>query len=91
MEMVGSNVPALRKGKRRIPIVVDEESGIRNAIGQFLPSSNRLQCWNHTINAAKAWLKKRGATSSEVPLYVSHICELFHQPSEKSVYHIWRS
>ena len=83
MEMVGANVPALRKGKHRIPIVVDEESGIRNAIKQFLPNSKRLQCWNHTINAAKAWLKKHGATSSEVPVYVSHIRELFHQPSEK--------
>lgn len=29
----------------------------------------------------KFWLRKHGATSSEVPVYVSDIRELLHQPS----------
>ena len=30
------------------------------------------------------WLRKHGATSAEIPVYVSHIRELFHQPSIES-------
>lgn len=29
----------------------------------------------------KAWLKKHGAGSSEVPVYVSHLREMLNQPS----------
>ena len=31
------------------------------------------------INAVKFWLRKHGATASEVPVYVSDIQDLFHQ------------
>jgi len=40
-----------------------------------------LRCWNHTINAAKAWLKKHGATSQEILVYVSHLRELLNRSS----------
>ena len=33
----------------------------------------------HAINAVKFWLRKHGATASEVPVYVSDIRDLFHQ------------
>ena len=44
----------------------------------------RLRCWNHTINAMKGWLKKHGATNSEVPAYVSHLRELLNSTSKES-------
>ena len=51
------------------------------AIQKNLPKVVWLRCWNHTINAAKVWLKKHGATSQEVPIYVSHLRELLNQCS----------
>ena len=36
------------------------------------------------VNAVKTWLKKHGATSVEVPVYISHIRELLNQASHNS-------
>ena len=33
--------------------------------------------------SAKMCLRKHGATASEVPVYISHLWELFHQETEK--------
>ena len=44
----------------------------------------RLRCWNHTINSVKAWLKKHGANSSEIPVYVSHLRELLNEDDSSS-------
>lgn len=30
----------------------------------------------------KAWLKQHGASASEIPVYVSHVRDLLHQPSK---------
>ena len=57
----------------------DVHSG--QAIQKHLPKVVCLRCWNHTINAAKVWLKKHVATSQEVPVYVSHLRELLNQCS----------
>ena len=84
MKHVNHVVPALSKCQRNIPIVADNEEGICKAINQHLPRLTRLRCWNHTINAAKAWLRKHGASGSEIPIYVSHLRELFCQPSEEA-------
>ena len=84
MKHVNHVVPALSKCQRNIPIVADNEEGICRAIDQHLPRLTRLRCWNHTINAAKAWLRKHGASGSEFPIYVSHLRELFCQPSEEA-------
>ena len=48
----------------------------------MLPSVYRLRCWNHTINSTKAWLRRHGATSTEIPVYVASMHELFHQATE---------
>ena len=32
----------------------------------------------------KLWLQRHGANSSEIPVYVSYLRELFHQPSEEA-------
>ena len=39
------------------------------------------------INAVKFWLRKHGATASEVPVYVSDIRDLFHQ--ENNYMYVW--
>ena len=36
----------------------------------------------HIINSAKLWLRRHGAVAAEVPVYVSHLRELFHSESE---------
>jgi hypothetical protein len=41
----------------------------------------RLRCWNHTINAVKAWLRKHGATSAEIPVYISQLRDMLNQSS----------
>ncbi len=51
------------------------------AIEKHLPKVIRLHCWNHTINAVKVWLKKHGASSAEVPVYISHLREMLSQSS----------
>lgn len=80
MKHVSKILPPLGKA---IPIVTDDEAGICNAIDLYLPKLARIRCWNHTINAAKVWLRGHGATSSEIPVYVSNLRELFHKPSKE--------
>jgi len=58
------------------------KKAICNAIDKVLPGVYRLRCWNHTINRVKMWLCNHGAMSSEVPVYIASIRELFHQASE---------
>ncbi len=80
MKYVVEAIPTLKRTS--IPIVTDDEAAICSAIDKYLPNLSRIRCWNHTINAAKNWLRKHGATGSEIPVYTGHLRELFHQPSE---------
>ena len=64
--------------------VVDDEMAICNAIDESLSGVARVRCWNHTIYPVKLWLQRHGAISSEIPVYVSYLRELFHQPSEEA-------
>ena len=100
MQCLTDRIPSLVSGKKNIPLVTDEEVGIKvvscdifdvnksfyytdehsgQAIQKNLSKVVWLRCWNHTIKAAKVWLKKHGATSQEVLVYVSHLCELLNQ------------
>ena len=45
--------PVLKKQSNQIPFVTDDEAGIIKAIDACLPAARRIQCWNHTFNAAK--------------------------------------
>ena len=83
MQLVSENVPTLRNGFKKIPMVSDNEQGICQAIDDHLANVQRLQCWNHMISAAKRWLHSHGAQAAEIPYYVSSLRELFHQPSEE--------
>lgn len=80
MSVMATHLPSLVNGKSTIPLVTDDEKGFA-AIGNNLPKIHRLLCWNHLISAVKFWLRKHGATSAEVPVYVSDVRELLHQPS----------
>ena len=86
MKFINLKIPSLSKLKSPIPIVTDDETGICNAIDKCLPGVYHLQCWNHLINSIKLWLRRHGATSAEIPVYVSHLRQLFHQESEDA-YH----
>ena len=48
---------------------------------QVPAKSYKDSCWNHTINAIKTWLRKHGAASTEIPVYISHVRELLNQVS----------
>ena len=77
MEVIASQLPSLVQGSSRIPMVTDDEKGFVQAVDKVL---------HHVINATKLWLRRHGATSSEVPVYVSHLRELFHQESRQGYY-----
>ena len=77
-------IPSLSTIKAPVPMVVDDEMAICNAVDESLSGVARVRCWNHTINAVKLWLQRHGANSSEIPVYVSYLRELFHQPSEEA-------
>ena len=75
--VIAKELPSLVNGSQMIP---DDEKAF-NTIERYLPKVRRLLCWNHIINGAKLWLRQHGATSREVPVYVSDIRDLLHQPS----------
>ena len=83
MSHMRSLLPSLQKPHSLIPNVVHSETGFNNAICANLAGLVLLKCWNHIINAAKSWSQNYGATSAEIPVYISHLRDLFHQPSEE--------
>ena len=84
MKIVAQELPFLASNstKKLVPLVTDDEKGFFEAIEFHLPNIRRFLCWNHAINAVKFWLRKHGATASEVPVYVSDIRDLLHQETE---------
>lgn len=84
MRTLAAMIPNLVKGKCRVPIVTDDEVGISQAIGKYLPNLQHVNCWNHTINAIKVWLRNHGATAAEIPAYISYVRELLNQPDSTS-------
>ena len=80
MRIIATEIPFLSNGKNTTPLVTDDEKGFE-AIDNILPKVHRFLCWNHVINSAKMWLRQHGASSAEVPVYVSDIRDLLHQPS----------
>ena len=68
-------------------MVTDDEKGFE-VIDEYLPKIHRLLCWNHALNSAKRWLKSHGASSAEIPVYVSNLRTLFHQETEEKYLHL---
>ena len=82
MKVLASEIPSLVHGKLKFPIVTDDEKAFRSTINQYLPQCVQFFCWNHVINSAKLWLRRHGASTAEVPVYVCHLRDLFHNKSE---------
>ena len=80
MKFIAREIPSLVNGKSIIPMVTDDEKAFE-VIESNLPRVRRLLCWNHIISCAKLWLRQHGATSTEVPVYISDIRDLLHQQS----------
>ena len=80
MKIVAQELPFL--ASNFTPLVTDDEKGFFEAIEFHLPNIRRFLCWNHAINAVKFWLRKHGATASEVLVYVSDIRDLLHQETD---------
>ena len=79
MSLVEKELPSLVSIKSPIPIVTDDEQGVCNTIDNILTGVIHFKCWNHIINSVKLWLRRHGAKSAEIPVYVSNLRELFHQ------------
>lgn len=80
MKYVAVSCPTLanHRNEIKIPIVTDEERAICSSIDKWLPGVVRLRCWNHTFSAIRFWLRKHGATSTEIPVYLEDVRSLFH-------------
>ena len=85
MKHVAVNCPTLAncRNEINIPIVTDEERAICSSIDKWLTGVIRLRCWNHTFSAIRFWLRKHGATSTEIPVYLEDVRSLFHTATLK--------
>ena len=83
MQFISTKFPTLCQSDHpvKLPLVTDEEQTICSAIDKWVPGFIHLCCWNHTFSAAKFWLKKHGAISLEIPVYVEDLQSLFHSIS----------
>ena len=70
MLVFAKQLPYLVNETFEVPFVTEDEEGFTAAVDYHLGNVRRLLHWNHTINAAKLWLRKHGATTSKV-------CQLF--------------
>ena len=83
-EHLVKKIPNLKKSK--VPVVVDKEVGISNAIKKIVPEMPILHCWNN-IKDFKFWLGKQHVTSDEKLVYKNDLdtimnsnnIELFNQ------------
>ena len=85
MKFIAVSCPTLanHRNQNRIPMVTDEEHAICSSIDKWLPGVTRLRCWNYTFSAIKFWLRKHGATSREIPVYLEAVQSLFHTATLK--------
>ena len=56
-----------------IPVFVDKEPGITNAIRKVVPSASALHCWNHIKQDFKFWLGKQKVSSDQKSVYISDL------------------
>jgi len=85
MKFVSLIVPSLSKVKEPVPVVTDDEVGICQAIDKCLSGVHRLQCWNHLISVAKAWLRCHIAVADEIPVYVLHLHNYFIKRQKRGI------
>ena len=76
----GKGIPTLKKSN--CPIVTDKEQAIIDAIKKELPNLALVQCWNHLFRDVRLWLKRHGAPSTDVAVYLDDVWKLFQSSSE---------
>lgn len=73
MSLIKKDLPSLLSINSPVPIITDDEQSVCNAIDKILTGVILIKCWNHIINSVKLWLRRHGAKSSEIPVYVSNL------------------
>ena len=63
-------------------LVIDREKAIIKAAEIEVSNLQQLQCWNHIYRDIRFWLRKRGAPSTDITIYIDNISNLFHSASE---------
>ena len=70
--------------KKKIPIVVDREPGLKKAIRTMLPDCPILICWNHLRGDFKYWLTQNKVPSDNISLYFHQLKQMLHCESEEA-------
>jgi transposase-like protein len=70
--------------KKKIPIVVDREPGLKKAIRTILPDCAILTCWNHLRGDFKYWLTQNKVPSENISLYLHQLKQMLHCESEEA-------
>ncbi len=78
VEILAEHVPAINSSN--VVLVTDGEEAF-NVFESAFPKLNKVFCWNHILGAAKDWLHKHGATSTDIAVYTEHIKTLLHEPT----------
>ena len=70
---LAEKVPNLKK--KKIPLIVDREKGINNAI-KLYPNLCPFFCWNHICQDIKHWVQTHNGTSHDIHVYTAHVLQL---------------
>lgn len=70
--------------KKKIPIVIDREPGLKKAIRTILPDCPILTCWNHLRGDFKYWLTQNKVPSDNISLYLHQLKQMLHRESEEA-------
>ena len=66
-----------------VPLVVDKEIGITNAIAKTVPNLPILHCWNHVKRDFKFWLGKQKLPSDQNNVYTSALESILDSDSKE--------
>ena len=77
----GNLIPSIKSSQSCI--VTDREDAIIKAARLELPTLHHLQCWNHLYRDIRFWLRKHGALSTDIAVYLDDVSHLFQSCSEE--------
>ena len=76
------HIPSLKTTKSCM--VTNKERAITKAIELEVPDLKMVQCWNHLFRDTCFWLRKRGAPTADITIYIDDMSQLFHSLSEEA-------
>ena len=79
-EFIAEKVPILKSTS--IPFITDREPALTNAVKMFFPDMAVFHCWNHIRRDFKEELRKQGADSTEMSVYLSEWKQMSQCSSE---------